>query len=185
MTVPMSLQQHPPHETLFRSTSIGGIDVANRIALAPMTRVSATAAGLPTDRIGGYYKMFVEGGFGLLITEGLYIDDQTSQGYFFQPGIANSAQAAAWTRVVDGVHAYGAKFFAQLMHAGSQSQGNPHTTITWGPSAVRPKGEQLNMYRGSGPFQVPQAMTDEHVDHVRAAFVNAAQQARNAGFDGV
>lgn len=33
-----------------------------------------------------------------MITEGLYIDDQTSQGYFFQPGIANPAQAAAWKR---------------------------------------------------------------------------------------
>ena len=98
-----------------------------------------------------------------MITEGPYIDDQTSQGYFFQPGIANAAQSAAWRRVVDGVHAAGAKFFAQLMHAGSQSQGNSHTNSTWGPSAVRPKGEQLGMYRGSGPFQTPQAMTAEHI----------------------
>lgn len=133
VTAPMSLQQHPPHETLFRSTSIGGIYVANRIALAPMTRVSATAAGLPTDRIGGYYKMFVEGGFRLLITEGLYIDDQTSQGYFFQPGIANSAQAAAWTRVVDGVHAYGAKFFAQLMHVGTSLKATHTPPSPGGP----------------------------------------------------
>ena len=123
----MSLQQHPRYDTLFGSTSIGGVDLSNRIALAPMTRVSATADGVPTDRIGAYYRVFADGGFGLLITEGLYIDDQASQGYFFQPGIANPAQAAAWKRVVEGVHASGSKFFAQLMHAGSQSQGNPHT----------------------------------------------------------
>lgn len=87
-----------------------------------------------------------------MITEGLYLDDQTSQGYLFQPGIANSAQAEAWQRVVDGVHAAGAKFFAQLMHAGSQSQRNRHTTTTWGPSAIRPNGEQLAMYCGSGLY---------------------------------
>jgi 2,4-dienoyl-CoA reductase-like NADH-dependent reductase (Old Yellow Enzyme family) len=181
----MSLQQDPRHDTLFTSTSIGGVDLTNRIALAPMTRVSATADGVPTDRIGDYYRVFADGGFGLLITEGLYIDDQASQGYFFQPGISNPAQVAAWKCVVDGVHATGSKFFAQLMHAGSQSQGNPHTTTTWGPSAVRPKGEQLAMYRGSGPYQIPVAMTAGHVRQVRAGFVHAAQLARDAGFDGV
>ncbi|WP_442791189.1 NADH:flavin oxidoreductase [Mycobacterium sp. Aquia_216] len=159
--------------------------MTNRIALAPMTRVSATADGLPTERIGHYYRAFADGGFALLLTEGLYIDDQTSQGYFFQPGIANSAHAVAWRRVVEGVHASGSKFFAQLMHAGSQSQGNSYTSTTWGPSAVRPKGEQLAMYRGSGPFQMPEAMTAEQIGQVRAAFVNAARLARDAGFDGV
>lgn len=173
------------HDNLFSPTLIGDVGLDNRIALAPMTRVSAAADGVPTDRIGSYYRVFADGGFGLLITEGLYIDDQTSQGYFFQPGIANPSHAAAWTRVVDGVHAAGAKFFAQLMHAGSQSQGNPHTTTTWGPSSVRPKGEQLAMYRGSGPYQIPEAMTVEHIAQVRAAFVNAARMARDAGFDGV
>ena len=172
-------------DNLFSPTLIGGVGLDNRIALAPMTRVSAAADGVPTDRIGSYYRVFADGGFGLLITEGLYVDDQTSQGYLFQPGIANPSHAAAWTRVVDGVHAAGSKFFAQLMHAGSQSQGNPHTTTTWGPSAVRPKGEQLAMYRGSGPYQIPKAMSAEHITQVRAAFVNAARMARDAGFDGV
>ncbi|SPM27902.1 NADH:flavin oxidoreductase [Mycobacterium terramassiliense] len=175
----------PPHETLFETTTIGGVGLAGRVALAPMTRVSATADGLPTDQMASYYRRFAEGGFALLITEGLYIDEKTSQGYLFQPGIANSAHAAAWRRIVDGVHDRGAKYFAQLMHAGSQSQGNPRTTITWGPSAIRPNGEQLPMYRGSGPFRVPQAMTAEHIAQVRGAFVNAARQARDAGFDGV
>ncbi|MEE6178309.1 NADH:flavin oxidoreductase [Mycobacterium sp. 050134] len=181
----MSFRLRAQSESLFRSATIGDVDLTNRIALAPMTRVSATAEGVPTDRIGSYYRVFADGGFALLITEGLYIDDQTSQGYFFQPGIANHVQAQAWERVVGGVHSSGAKFFAQLMHAGSQSQGNPHTTTTWGPSAVRPKGEQLAMYRGSGPFPLPKAMTAGQIDQVRAAFVNAARLARDAGFDGV
>lgn len=178
-------QQSARYESLFESTTIGEVELINRIALAPMTRVSATAEGVPTDRIGAYYRVFAGGGFGLLITEGLYIDDQTSQGYFFQPGIANPAQAAAWKRVVEGVHASGARFFAQLMHAGSQSQGNSYTTTTWGPSAVQPKGEQLSMYRGSGAFRIPEAMTTDQIGQVRAAFVNAARLARDAGFDGV
>jgi 2,4-dienoyl-CoA reductase-like NADH-dependent reductase (Old Yellow Enzyme family) len=178
-------QLRSPSESLFSSTYIGDVELANRVALAPMTRVSATGTGVPTERMRSYYRAFAEGGFALLITEGTYIDEGTSQGYFFQPGIANSAQSAAWRGVVDGVHAVGAKFFAQLMHAGSQSQGNAYTTTTWGPSAIRPKGEQLGMYRGSGPFQTPEPMTTEHISLLRTAFVNAARHARDAGFDGV
>jgi 2,4-dienoyl-CoA reductase-like NADH-dependent reductase (Old Yellow Enzyme family) len=181
----MADPQLTPHDSLFSATNIGDVQLRSRIALAPMTRVSATAEGIPTERMQSYYRIFAEGGFALLITEGTYIDHQTSQGYFFQPGIANAAQAEGWQRVVDGVHATGAKFFAQLMHAGSQSQGNTHTDTTWGPSAVRPKGEQLGMYRGSGPYPTPQAMTSEHIGQLRASFVNAARLALNAGFDGV
>jgi 2,4-dienoyl-CoA reductase-like NADH-dependent reductase (Old Yellow Enzyme family) len=59
-------------DSLFSPTVIGDVELTNRIALAPMTRVSATADGLATDRMGAYYRVFAEGGFGLLITEGLY-----------------------------------------------------------------------------------------------------------------
>jgi 2,4-dienoyl-CoA reductase-like NADH-dependent reductase (Old Yellow Enzyme family) len=181
----MTDQKQPPQQTLFDAVRIGDVDLANRIALAPMTRVSATAEGLPTDQMAAYYRVFAEGEFALLITEGLYIDEQTSQGYLFQPGIATAAHARAWQRIVQGVHDSGSKYFAQLMHAGSQSQGNPRTTTTWGPSAIRPRGEQLAMYRGSGPFRTPEAMTTDHIKQVRNAFVESARQARDAGFDGV
>ena len=181
----MTVHLHPSHEALYSPTAIGGVELANRIALAPMSRVSATAEGLPTDRMASYYRIFADGGFGLLITEGLYTDEQASQAYLFQPGIATPTHAEAWRRVVDGVHAAGSKIFAQLMHAGGQSQGNSHTTTTWGPSAVPPKGEKMAMYRGSGPFQTPEAMTTEQIRQVRAGYVNAARMARDAGFDGV
>src|SRR6476620_12037171 len=102
------------YETLFSPTSVGDVELTNSVALAQMTRVSATAEGLPTKQMGGYYRRFADGGFALLITEGLYVDHQASQGYLFQPGIADAAQAECWKRVVDGVHEAGAKIFAQL-----------------------------------------------------------------------
>lgn|GEM_PF-7036923 len=40
-------QTHPPHQTLFNAATIGNVDLANPVALAPMTRVSATADGRP------------------------------------------------------------------------------------------------------------------------------------------
>jgi 2,4-dienoyl-CoA reductase-like NADH-dependent reductase (Old Yellow Enzyme family) len=51
----VALQLSLPYESLFSPTSIGGVDLANRAAVAPMTRVSATAEGVPTDRMANYY----------------------------------------------------------------------------------------------------------------------------------
>jgi len=46
-----------------------------------MTRVSALEDGTVTERNARYYERFVRGGFGLIITEGIYPDTAYSQGY--------------------------------------------------------------------------------------------------------
>ena len=171
--------------SLFEPVALGPLTLPNRLAVAPMTRVSATADGLPTARMADYYAQFARGGFGLVITEGLYTDEAYSQGYLCQPGLATAAQRDAWRPIVAGVQAGGGRAIAQLMHAGALSQGNPHRTGTVGPSAVRPKGTQMTFYRGSGDYAVPAAMTQQDIDAARAGFAQAAARAREAGFDGV
>jgi 2,4-dienoyl-CoA reductase-like NADH-dependent reductase (Old Yellow Enzyme family) len=109
-------------EALFTPLALGRLVLPNRLAVAPMTRVSATAAGQPTARMADYYGCFAHGGFGLVITEGLYTDEAFAQGYRFQPGLANDAQRDAWRPIVAGVHAGGSRMIAQLMHAGALAQ---------------------------------------------------------------
>ena len=75
---------------------IGNCRLRNRLAVAPMTRVSATETGLATVEIARYYERFAKGGFGLIITEGLYTDQKYAQGYPFQPGLSDVEQAKAW-----------------------------------------------------------------------------------------
>lgn len=55
-----------------------------------MTRFSATAEDYATDRVASYYEKFARG-IGLIITEGLYIGTQHSQGYLYQPGMPPKA----------------------------------------------------------------------------------------------
>jgi len=170
---------------LWSPIRIGSTDLDNRVALAPMTRISATEDGHATERMASYYQTFARGGFGLLITEGIYPDTAHSQGYHYQPGIATEEQARSWAKIVDGVHAAGSKIFAQLMHAGAQSQGNRFVDSSVGPSAVAPRGEQLGFYRGEGPYPVPAEITAAQMKEVRDGFVTAALHAQQAGFDGV
>nr|WP_294169623.1 VOC family protein [uncultured Sphingomonas sp.] len=170
---------------LFAPLQLGPLELANRLAVAPMTRVSATADGRATPRMRDYYSAFAQGGFGLIITEGIYTDKAHAQGYLHQPGLTDDAQQEAWRDIVASVHAAGGRIVAQLMHAGALSQGNPHRSHNLGPSPVLPKGEQMTFYRGSGPYETPVAMTPADIGEAVAGFASAATRARAAGFDAV
>nr|WP_304447126.1 NADH:flavin oxidoreductase [Halomarina sp. PSRA2] len=174
-------------DVLFDRTALDGLTLDNRVGLAPMTRVSATDDGRATEEMARYYRKFAEGGFSFLLTEGVYTDDEYSQGYLNQPGLVTDEQVRAWEPVTAAVHDADTPVFAQLMHAGAQAQGNPHVDDgeTLAPSSIRPAGEMAEAYGGSGAFPVPNEATTEDLDAAREGFVDAALNAHEAGFDGV
>ena len=135
-----------------------GRTLRNRLAVAPMSRVSATDDGLATNRMTRYYREFARGGFGIVITEGTYTDEDASQGYDRQPGIANQRQAKSWAPVASAIAGAGSLAIMQLMHAGALSQRQSRTGRTIAPSAVQPDGEMMPEYGGSGPYRLPTAM---------------------------
>lgn len=180
MSADVTSEERATTARLFDSLTIGGIEIPDQLAVAPMTRVSATEAGHATARMVDYYGAFAEGGFGLVITKGLYPDQLWSQGYLHQPGMSDDAQRYSWKPIVDRVHAAGARVIAQLMHAGAVSQGSRFRTDTRGPSAVRPTGQQMPFCRGSGEYPVPAEMTTAEIDEVVAGFASAAVRVRDA-----
>ncbi|MFJ7667416.1 NADH:flavin oxidoreductase [Lysinibacillus sp. NPDC097195] len=171
--------------TILEPFNLAGMTLKNRVGLAPMTRISATEEGLVTDIMAAYYRSFAEGDFGLIITEGTYIDQKHSQAYQYQPGIAYEEQAQAWQSVVDAVHTAGAKIVMQLQHAGPLSQGNRFVNESIAPSAIQPTGEQLAFYLGEGAFPIPREITKEEIVEVKQHFVDAALRAKSVGFDGI
>lgn len=172
-------------DVLFEPVTLGNIKLDNRVGLSPMTRTSATPQGVATDLMVDYYAKFARGGFGLIITEGIYPDNTFSQGYFDQPGIIDDEQIKAWEKVTDAVHQEGGKIFAQLMHAGALSQGNRFVNDALAPSAVQPKGQQMEIYGGKGTFKLPKEATKEDIAEVIEGFAKAAKNAKEAGFDGI
>ncbi|TKV69349.1 NADH:flavin oxidoreductase [Marinobacter panjinensis] len=165
--------------------SFHSIEVPNRFALAPMTRTSAEADGTPNTLMADHYEGYAKGGFGLVITEGTYTDDNASQGYANQPGIINDSQVEAWTTIVNRVHAAGSKMFVQLMHAGAQFQANRYTDQPLGPSEVTPKGAPLGFYGDQTVWQTPSVMTDADIRSAIDGFAQSAANAKAAGFDGI
>ena len=172
--------------TLFSSYKLKNLNISNRCIVSPMTRTSATEDGLVTDQIAEYYAKYARSGWGLIITEGTYIDFRYSQGYTYQPGIADERQQESWRKVVEASHAAGTPIFMQIFHCGAINQGNYWVKGSIAPSVVKPKGEQIPRYRGAaGGFQTPREITNEEIESVIESFGEAAKRADEVGFDGI
>ncbi len=173
-------------QNLLSTFQLGNLTLKNRIVLSPMTRMIASDNGVATDKMARYYAEFASGEFGLLITEGTYLDEFSSQGYLNQPGIATSAHIEGWKKVTDAVHKQGGKIICQLMHAGALSQGNIYTNETIAPTAIKPiSNPDLASFGGTGEFPIPVEMTIDDIKRVIDIFANSALRAQQAGFDGV
>ncbi|MFE7504989.1 NADH:flavin oxidoreductase/NADH oxidase [Promicromonospora sp. NPDC057488] len=170
---------------LFEPVALRGLSLPNRAWLAPMCEYSADD-GLPNDWHLVHLGARAAGGFGLLLTEATAV---VAEGRISpqDTGIWNDEQTAAWKRIVDFVHARGAKIGIQLAHAGRKAstfrpwaveQGSvPFADGGWatvGPSAVPYPG-----------FEIPAEMTPEQVADVPEHFAAATRRAREAGFDTV
>ncbi|WP_329192089.1 MULTISPECIES: alkene reductase [unclassified Streptomyces] len=171
-------------KTAFEPFDLGGIRLANRIAMAPMTRSRAYGEGAsPTASTATYYAQ--RAGAGLIITEGVQ-PSIVGQGYPDTPGLHSARQVAAWRQVTDAVHREGGIVFAQLMHTGRIGHPSllPDGMLPVGPSPIAAKG-QVFTHQGPKDMVVPKELTEAGIHQTIADFVDAARNAIAAGFDGV
>ena len=173
------------HAKLFEPSEIGHLRLSNRLVVAPMTRVSAYNNGCAGPLMKDYYTRFAKGGFGLIVTEGLYTDELYSQGYRYQPGLTSTEQGKSWKPIIESVHTQGSAIIAQLMHAGALSQFNRFSDKTVAPSVVQPLGKQMPFYEGTGAYLVPEEISEQDINDVIKGFVTSAKLAKSMGFDGV
>lgn len=171
-----------PLVDLFTPVALGELRLANRVALAPLTRMRAGASGVPGDLLVEHYAQ--RAGLGLVVTEGTY-PRPASQAFVGQPGIVTDEQQAGWARVADAVHERGGQIVMQVMHGGRVT----HPDVNGGrrveaPSAIAIQGS-VHTENGKQPYPVPHALTVAEAHEVRDDFVAAARRAVAAGLDGV
>jgi len=170
---------------LFEPVAMGRLTLANRLVMNPMTRSRADAEAIPTPIMATYYGQRATAG--LIVTEGI-APSANGKGYARIPGLWNPAQVEAWKPVVAAVHARGGKIFAQLMHTGrvSHAANMPAGARVVAPSAVPLTGQQMYTDAlGMQDYPVPEVMTEADIAQAKAEFVQAAQNAVAAGFDGI
>ncbi|MDN7123952.1 NADH:flavin oxidoreductase [Pseudidiomarina sp. 1APP75-32.1] len=168
----------------FSSIEFAGMKLANRFAVAPMTRVSAQSNGRANELMLKHYRRYAEGGFALIITEGIFPDQDASQGYENQPGLADALQGESWRPIIREVHEQGAKIIAQLMHAGAQQQYNSFGKAPLGITEQKPVGKPLGLYGDQESWQDVKAMDESDFERVLNGFLHGLRNAKEAGFDG-
>ena len=126
--------------TLFDPITIGAVQCANRVLMAPLTRCRALPfSDAPHALNARYYTQRATAG--LIISEATQVMPE-GKGYPGTPGIYSPEQQAGWKLVTDAVHAANGKIFAQLWHVGAISHPDlqPGNVLPVAPSAINPGG---------------------------------------------
>lgn len=168
---------------LFSPYQLGPLTLPNRIIMAPLTRNRAGEGNVPTQLNVSYYAQRASAG--LIISEASQVSPQ-GQGYPLTPGIHSAEQIEGWKRVTKGVHEAGGRIFLQLWHVGriSHPSFQPNGELPVAPSAIKPKGE-ASTFEGMKPFVTPRALEMSEIPEIVEQFRQGAQNALEAGFDGV
>jgi 2,4-dienoyl-CoA reductase-like NADH-dependent reductase (Old Yellow Enzyme family) len=158
---------------LFETTKLNGMTLKNRFVRSATAEGMATEDGEVTSRLVNLMVELAEGGVGLIITGHAYVT-QRGQATPWQLGIYDDKLIPDLRRMTDAVHERDGRIVAQLAHAGILA--NPKLTgdAPLGPSAIEGLDEVVS-----------QEMTLEEINATVEAFEEAAERAREAGFDGV
>lgn len=184
--------------SLFDELHIGSMTARNRAVRSATAESLATADGRPTPELVELYERLARGGVGTIITGYAYVsaDGKPSEGAL---GAHDDSLVPDLRRMVDAVHAQGARIVLQLVYGGSKSKlavddprrispdeertsdaglpddaPRPNVSIL-GPSAVEHPRTHL----------VPIEAACDALSEVADLFGDAAARAKASGFDGV
>jgi 2,4-dienoyl-CoA reductase-like NADH-dependent reductase (Old Yellow Enzyme family) len=168
--------------TIFDPIQIGALKLANRIVMAPLTRMRAFDERTPGPMHTKYYAQRASAG--LIITEATSVMPQ-GVGYPNTPGLWSEAHVSGWAAVTSAVHAARGLIISQLWHVGRISDpifhgGQPPVA----PSAIAADGS-VSVLRPQRPYPVPRALETAEIPNILDGFRAGADNAKRAGFDGV
>lgn len=167
---------------LFQPLQLGDLSLPNRIIMAPLTRCRASADRIPNALMAEYYAQRASAG--LILSEATCVSPQ-GVGYPDTPGIWLSKQIEGWRLVTNAVHAAGGRIFLQLWHVGRVSHPDYlDGKLPVAPSAIAPEG-LVSLLRPQRPFVTPRALEIDEIPAIIEAYRQGAENAKQAGFDGV
>lgn len=175
---------------LLSPISAGQISAATRVWMAPLTRSRSKQPGdIPWELNAEYYAQRADPkkGAALIISEATQVSQQ-GKGYAFTPGIYSPEQVEGWKLVTDAVHENGGLILAQLWHVGRISHNDlqPGGGKPVAPSAIRADSKTYTTKdKQLVPTSEPRALGIDEIPGVVDQFRQAAQNAKDAGFDGV
>jgi 2,4-dienoyl-CoA reductase-like NADH-dependent reductase (Old Yellow Enzyme family) len=167
---------------LFDPLSIRDLTLANRVVVSPMCEYSSTD-GFVNDWHFVHLGSRAVGGAGLILTEATAV---LPEGRISPQdlGIWSDKHVKPLARVVRFIHEQGSVAGVQLAHAGRKAS----TYRPWEGNSAVPENEggwkvvAPSALRFADNYPMPQALTDDGIEEIIAAFAAAARRACDAGF---
>jgi 2,4-dienoyl-CoA reductase-like NADH-dependent reductase (Old Yellow Enzyme family) len=156
-----------------------GAVLPNRLSKAAMTEGLATAEGIPTAELARLYRLWSDGGAGMLLSGNIIIDKD----HLERPGNVvidrppSPQMHDALVRWATAATHNGNQFWAQISHAGRQTQ----KIVNKNPKA--PSAVKLGL--PGGQFGEPVALMIDEIHDIVQRFGICATAVKEAGFTGV
>lgn len=164
------------YKPLFDSfTFKNGINLKNRLMMAPMTNFSSNEDGTVTDAEVDYYVRRSKG-VSMVITACTYVT-RNGKGFHGEFGADTDEMIPSLKKLATAIKAEGAKAVLQIFHGGREC-----------PPELVPNGDIVSasdVQSERNSAKAPRALTEEEVQHIIAAFGETTRRAIEAGFDGV
>ena len=160
---------------LFSPARIGNVELRNRIVMAPMTVDYANPDETPSEKQIAYYAERAKGGAGLITLEVCTVDaDHRYQAKSL--GLYADHLIEPHKKLVDAIHAHGAKVFPQIAHTGPESLAPFFRKMPpVGPSVIRTPTT----------MQVCRELAIEEIPALVEMYGDACVRAQKAGYDGI
>lgn len=159
---------------LFDKTTIGAMELKNRLWRSATFEKKADDKGHLTQELVNVYEDLAKGGVGTIITgyAGICEEEKANPKMM---GIYNDSFIPELKIFSDLIHDHGANIVMQIAYGGSQTNYQTENRIILGPSAVEQIRSKIT----------PTPMKKEDIDYVVQSFASSARRVRDAGFDGV
>lgn len=159
--------------TMFTPLRIAGMELKNRVFMAPMSLGYESQDGTINDKLEAYWLRRAKGGVGCIIVDATSVDPNV-------PYLGNtlcfrdSESIKKYKSFTDKVHSYGCKIIPQITHPGPESvsafYGIPPMASSVYPNAM---------------CQMTRELAKEELPHIVELYAQASKNAKEAGFDGI
>ncbi|QCR31281.1 NADH-dependent flavin oxidoreductase [Lysinibacillus sp. SGAir0095] len=154
-----------------------GVELKNRIVMAPMTHWSSNEDGTVTDAEVEYYSRRSKG-VSMVITACTHVTPN-GQGFHGQFASYSDEYIPSLKRVANAIKEQGSKAVLQIYHGGKMS-----------PPELVPNGDivsasDIPAVNGGVSGKTPRPLTEDEIKEIINAYGDATRRAIEAGFDGV
>jgi len=158
---------------LFQPLSINNLSLHNRFVRSATWEGLATDSGLVTPKLISTMTELADGGLGLIITGHAFVSPEGQAGPW-QLGVYSDECLSGLQQMAQAVHDHGGRIVMQLAHAGNFTSEK----LTGSPPLV------VSDFEGLADSPRREATRDD-IQELVQAFAQAAERARQAGFDGI